>query len=351
MSKRHTSGLACLATLAILASSGVAHAADPAGTTTRYGLASYPAAGQSNAGKYAAAWADVYTNNCSNTGTVPLCFEAKAAMSGRVLNATVEAVSGIAHVQRNVTSQDDWWDWNYSAKVFGTTIVNEWGFKRTAAAVMNALEGQPLITHDSPFATRGVKNLYLDLSVISSWLEPLPDAKITINYSLNGSLSTQLDFMPLSGYGPIAGLRVQPRAGMTASGTTTYTVGPVRAKVYTPENIQVIAPNSDVNFNAAYSFVLNKATVTAAPNVRLLKGRVRYTVDGWLDPAGALVDTATAIGCGFGLFCDGTSAAWVQVDSGNVWSNTNSYVVTMQSPATPTTLFSGVLSSRPALTL
>jgi hypothetical protein len=349
MKNAHFTGMLSAGFLAIsLLGGGVAHA-DPVGTKTKYMLGSYPTSG-SNAGKYAAAWVDVYSNNCSNpSAQLPSCFETKGDVGGRLLNAQVlDILYGKAYAHHHTPGTGaDYWDWGYDVRIFGTALVSRYASISTVQAVMNVAQNMPLDTNQTPFTVKGQKSISLDLSVISSWLGILPDATLTVNYSLNGGVTTQLTVYPASGYGPLAMLNVHPWGSMTANGSVGgsngyYTVGPVRAKIFTDGNVQVIAPNSWVDLNGTFAFASNQVTLTESHYLRLLKGSASYSVDGWLNPLGQLADTVTEIGCLGGLLCDGTSWSWVNVDSGSIWNQTSSYMKYYTDDAT-NTIFSGTL--------
>ena len=192
-------------------------------------LVDFPASG-SEKGKYASAWIESQSRNCASGTTLPDCFEAKAVLSGKVLNAVMDAVSAGATIGHYVFSPSvapgfsNIWSWGYYLNLFGTTIVNRNGAVATSTVAANALVGQPVIDDRAPFTARGVKNFEIDLGSISSYLGWLPDATVTINYAVNGASTTKVELAPFTPYGPLANLDLQPRAQMTASGRGSWGV-------------------------------------------------------------------------------------------------------------------------------
>jgi hypothetical protein len=323
------------------------------GTNAQFMLASFPSSG-SNAGKYAAAWVDLSSRNCTNnaSGTVGWCFSARADLTGRVLNAQRNVLNGVALAYHAPATNE--WNWGYDVRIFGEHLAGHFATFPAAYIAMNVAMGTPLETHTAPFTVRGQQNLSLDLSVIDSRLGILPNARLTVNYMLDGGVTTEIVAFPASMYGPVFTMRVRPFGAVSANGSIGgnggyYTVGPLRAKVETAGNVQVVSPGSFVELVGTIAFINQSVTLTETHSVDLLRGRVRYVVDGWLNPAGQLVDVVTEAGCTltFGLICDGgTSAAWVTISSGNLWNQPSSYLRSFRQ-STPNTLFSGVLPSRP----
>lgn len=352
-SKTLTSILSAGALAASLLSGSSAHA-DPIGTKSKFLLGSFPSSG-SNAGKYAAAWVDAATNNCMNVALDnDSCFEARGNVTGKVLNAQVEALAGKAFARHRTPGTQDFWELGYMVKMFGLMLISRTTPPlNTVDALMNVAQEMPLDTNEAPFTTKGQVNLALDFSVISSYLSILPDATLTVNYSLHGGVTMELKDFPKSGFGSLALLRVLPWGSMTANGSvhgdgSWYTFGPVRAKLYTAGDVQVIAPNSNIDLNGTFAFATNKADLTESHYLRLLKGKAAYAVDGWLNPGGQIIDTTTFAVCGFGLFCSGTSYSWVPLASGLVWDQSSSYMKYFTDDAT-NTIFSGTLQPQPPM--
>jgi hypothetical protein len=340
---RNTLLSAAVAALGLL-SSGIAHA-DPVGTKTSYMLGQFPSSG-SNAGKYAKASVDVATINCSNPSiNVPQCFRARGTLNGTILNSPVEVMSGEAY-GRHITGNDRW-ACGYTVWIFGDVLVHNTATIQSADVQFNVPTTLPFTSNDAPFTVKGTYSMGIDLSALNSYLGLLPNPELTVNYSLNGGIDTAVTLFPASSYGALVSAEVKPKGSMTANGSVHgngdyYTLGPVRGKVSTDGNVQVIAPNSWVDLNASYSYVNQTVTFTESHYLRLLKGSASYAVDGWLNPAGQLVDVVTEVGCLGGLICDGTSAAWINVASGTLWNQTSSYMKYFTDGAT-NTIYSGSL--------
>lgn len=269
-----------------------------------------------DAGKWAKAWSNVNTMNCAYGPALPVCNTVRASVTGHVLNAQIEAVSGNAYVRRFNNHGPYVWEWGYSASLFGKSITSRSGQQMEANVLNNQLIGQPFITHNAPFKAEDTLSVTVDTGEISGLLGFfIGDETFKVHYSVSGGVSAQVDVMPLTIYGPLATAVVQPRAEMVVAGGKSYSTIGASGYVGTEGKwINVLAPGSNIRFDAAVVGATGRAKVTMLPNIRALKGHIIWKVEG----------------------------AFVNDDSGYFLNQPN-YFLTLQ-PSTPSTLFEGILT-------
>lgn len=270
-----------------------------------------------DAGRWAKAWSDIRASNCTaGSANVPICNIVDAKVTGRVLDAEIQAVHGQANVRRRTDHANRWlWEWGYSIRLFGKTLVSSMGTAFEAGIAANALIGQPAITHWAPFSQANSVSVTVNMGEINDFLSVMGNESFLVHYSVLGGISARVDIAPFTIYGPLATATVQPRAEMVANAGKNWNA--VIGSVYVGtdnQNIQVIAPNSDVKFVAGVVGATRAVTITASPNVRLLRGNALWRV----------------------------KVAGITVADGTIW-NASDYFFKDQRPNAAIQLWSGVI--------